>query len=181
MTLEELGIENDMPGWANSKKHPKWHRLLYNRWRMMWDRCKNPKNSKYESYKHCEIDERYRLFSNYVTDITKLENFDKFCENPSKWEIDKDKIDPNNRCYFFEHLSIISKVDNLCERNSRCGNPSPKKSVLGINILDGSTIIFDYIRQAKDKGFDAGHIIKCCKGERKSHKGYMWKYIDEEE
>lgn len=43
MTLEELGIENDMPkGWVRGKNQPKWHRSLYDRWKHMWERCCNP-------------------------------------------------------------------------------------------------------------------------------------------
>lgn len=28
------------------------------------------------------------------------------------------------------------------------------------------------------QGFDGGHIAACCRGERKSHKGYIWSYTE---
>lgn len=178
MTLEELGIENDMPkGWVRGKNQPTWHLSLYKRWVHMWERCRNPEHKDYSNYKDCKIDERYRLFSNYIDDISKLENFDKLCENPSKWSIDKDKIDPNNRYYFFEHLTIISGSANIKERNARRGNPSPMKPILGISLEDNSFIIFKSIRQAKEKGFDPGTIAKCLKGRAKSHHNYKWSYL----
>lgn len=117
-------IYNDMPrGWVRGKTQPKWHKSLYDRWRLMFLRCKNPQNTLYKWYKDCKIDERYRYLSNYVNDIMLLENFENFCENPHDWEIDKDKKDPNNRHYSFEHLNIITIEDNRLESLNRNGNP----------------------------------------------------------
>ena len=100
---DDVVIYNNMPrGWAKGKNQPKWHESLYTRWHDMWTRCRNPNSSRYKNYKVCKIDEKYRYLSNYVNDIMRLENFDKLCENPSKWHIDKDIKDSNNRNYFFE-------------------------------------------------------------------------------
>ena len=66
---EDCIIYNDMDrGWIRGKGQPKWHRSLYDRWKNMWKRCKDPKNPKYSNYKDCEIDEKYRLFSNYINE-----------------------------------------------------------------------------------------------------------------
>ena len=176
-------IYNDMDrGWVSGKGQPKWHRSLYDRWKNMWERCKDPRCSRYEDYKDCEIDERYRLLSNYINDIMKLENFNKLCEDPSKWEIDKDKKDPNNRCYFFEHLSIVLSSENTKERNNRCGNPNPSQPIVGINIKDNSILIFKSPYDATHKGFDPSNIRKCCKGiygkSKSIYKDYYWIYLD---
>ena len=31
-------------------------------------------------------------------------------------------------------------------------------------------------REANRNGFNQGHIAECCRGERKQHKGFIWKY-----
>lgn len=47
-------------------------------------------------------------------------------------------------------------------------------AVVGVNIKDDSIIRFDGTRKAK--GFDSSKISQCCKGKRKTHKGYKWYY-----
>lgn len=46
--------------------------------------------------------------------------------------------------------------------------------------LDGELVkVWDSINECGRNGFDASTISKCCKGKKKTHKGYIWKYIDE--
>ena len=66
---DDLYINNDLPGWARGKNQPKWHKSLYDRWRHMWSRCRNPEHPRYLKYKDCPIDERYIKLSNYVNDV----------------------------------------------------------------------------------------------------------------
>ena len=173
--------------WINEEL---WRKSIYTRWREMWKRCKNPEHPRYNSYKDCEIDERYRLFSNYINDIMTLENFDKLCANPSEWHIDKDIKDSNNRNYTYEYLSIVYYKDNVKERNNRCGHPSQdfevrkkisdsrKKPIKGININDGSVIYFDSAKDAEELGgFNRKSISCCLHGRRYSYKGYRWEFI----
>jgi len=183
---DECLIYNDMPrGWVAGKGQPKWHLSLYTRWKDMWKRCYNSEHPEYSNYKDCPIDDRYHLLSNYVHDIELLEGFDLLKENPSQWEIDKDKIDPNNRKYYFEHLSVVSKYDNRKERLDRCGVPmkDPQiakkryRAIKGVSLEDNSIITFNSISEATRAGFNLGHIIECCSGKRKSHKGYKWEYL----
>jgi len=51
-----------------------------------------------------------------------------------------------------------------------------KRSIVAKNITTGEVFIFESAREAKKKGFDESHIIKCCRGRRKKHKGYTWSY-----
>lgn len=173
---EDCIIYNDMPlGWISGKSQPKWHHSLYTRWRDMWRRCRNTKSKDYNNYQDCEIDERYRYLSNYINDIMTLENFDKLCEEPSKWHIDKDKIDPNNRFYAYEHLSIITFSSNIQERDIR---NNLRRPIIGINIKDGSMLSFCFVRQVKIMNFLPNGVVSCLKGRRKSYKGYKWYYLN---
>ena len=173
MTLDELGVVNDMYwGWISEAK---WHESLYYRWKHMWKRCKDPSNKEYNSYKDCEIDERYRKLSNYINDIKSLENFDKLCENPSKWSIDKDI--KGGKDYYINNLSIISIKDNIKERNTRRGNPNPPIPIIGINIDDNTILIFKSLNSAKEKGFHPG-LIKKYISTGQTYKRYKWFYLD---
>jgi len=184
-------IYNDMDyGWVAGKGQPKWHRSLYDRWILMWRRCRNPKNKDYENYKDCEIDERYRFLSNYINDVRSLPNFDNLCENLTEWHIDKDRVDPNNRHYTYEHLTISTVKDNLSERLNRRGignlhskearvkaSKKTKKPVIGISIIDGSFIILQDYADMKQHHFNPGYIRECLNGKRDSYNDYRWFYL----
>ena len=180
---EDCIIYNDMPyGWAKGEGQPAWHRSLYDRWRDMWRRCRNPESSRYENYKDCPIDDRYHLLSNYVNDVQLLDDFDLLKENPSKYSIDKDKKDPNNRCYYFEHLSIVTDSENSKERTKRRGKLNPPKPIIGININDNTILIFKSSFEASKCDFfkfDQTRINRCCNypDKHKSHNGYIWKFL----
>lgn len=173
---DDLYINNDIVGFLGTKQ-PKWHRSVYDRWKHMWQRCRNPECKSYEDYKDCLIDDRYIHFSNYLHDVELLEDFNLLKENPSKYEIDKDKLDSNNRCYYFEHLSIITKKENIDERNSRLGNPNPPKGIRGINIHDGSIIVFKSMREASSNKYDSKCIRRCLKNKDSIYKDCKWEYI----
>lgn len=36
--------------------------------------------------------------------------------------------------------------------------------------------VYENSRKCSEAGFDRRNIIKCCKGKRKTHKGYVWSY-----
>lgn len=51
-----------------------------------------------------------------------------------------------------------------------------KKKVIQYT-LDGELVkIWNSINEPKLEGFNAGNISKCCRGEIKKHKGFIWKY-----
>ena len=50
------------------------------------------------------------------------------------------------------------------------------RPVIGKSIETGDLIIFDYLNQVKHYGFQPSSVCLCCKGKRKQHKGYMWRY-----
>lgn len=77
-----------------------------------------------------------------------------------------------------------NKIENLewCTQlyNIRYGKPKgrKKKAVISINKVTGDKVRFNSIAEAQEKGYDIGAIVKCCKGERKTHKECYWEYIN---
>ena len=53
-----------------------------------------------------------------------------------------------------------------------------KRSIplIATNIKTGEELYFKSSMEADREGFDGSHIIACCKGKRKTHKGYAWRY-----
>ena len=37
---------------------------------------------------------------------------------------------------------------------------------------------FPSVMEAGRQGFNFGNVAACCRGERKTHKGYTWKYLN---
>ena len=76
-----------------------------------------------------------------------------------------------------------NNVENLewcdCRYNSNYGtrNERISEKIVGINIKTGEIISFHAMREAERNGFNHGNISECCKGNRKSHKGYKWYYL----
>lgn len=169
MKVLKYGQINDIPGFL-SRGQPKWHRVLYDKWRCMWSRVYTDID-----WIGCQIQSNYKYLSNYVNDIMRLDNFDLFKENPNGWSIDKDIKIPGNRDYYFEALSIIPIKDNSIERNYRRGNPNPSKPVIG---LSNKIILLKNVNEGFSLGFDGGAICKCCKKKWKTYKGYKWYYIN---
>lgn len=53
------------------------------------------------------------------------------------------------------------------------------KPIQGLDKITGEVVYeFSSINEAQRHGFNAGHISKCCRGERKSHGGYIWRYAE---
>jgi hypothetical protein len=62
-------------------------------------------------------------------------------------------------------------LKHLRESNERNG-----KSVVGTNIKTGETIYFACLNDCAKAGFQPSCVCNCCKGIRKTHKGYKWGY-----
>lgn len=55
------------------------------------------------------------------------------------------------------------------------------RAVIGFDIDTGNPLIYsNSIIELKDKGFHTGHVWECCNGKKKTYKGYVWKYADEQ-
>lgn len=83
-------------------------------------------------------------------------------------------------------------VENLewCtqEYNIKYGTARKRANIKNTNRKDISKVVYQYslegeliniypsTQELRRLGFNQGNIASCCRGERKSHKGYIWKY-----
>lgn len=181
MDMEELGIVSDMPkGWINGKDQPLWHYKIYNMWRNMWGRVKNPDDKDYKNYKDCKIYEEFKYLSKYVEWIMQEPRFEEFIATCDKviWNIDKDMKYPENRNYYPQYMTLTTKSENTKERNDRRGNPKPKTPIIAID--NTKVLLFKSTLDAQNKGFKRVNISRCINKSPgyKTHKGYKWYKIN---
>lgn len=63
---------------------------------------------------------------------------------------------------------------------AQINNPSKSKQV-GQYTLEGELVkIWCSMREAERNGFNKGAVSVCCNGKLKKHKGFIWKYYNEE-
>lgn len=60
---------------------------------------------------------------------------------------------------------------HLRETNEKNGTP-----VVGVNIKTNEKIYFACLNDCRSKGFQPSCVCNCCKGIRKTHKGFEWRY-----
>lgn len=95
--------------------------------------------------------------------------------------IDEDKT--NNR---LENLNLMTPKQNtnFGTRNQRVAkaninHPSMSKPVVAFN--EDNEIVFEFAstKEAARNGFNSGDLASCCRGERRAHRGYRWRYKEE--
>lgn len=179
MTHEEVNkiLRNgwDMPGF-NGKEQPLWCSKVASMWRHMWIRCYDPTDKNYNKYyKDVIIADEFKLFSNYVKWIESQPNFKEFCTTCHEitWSVDKDK---NGGHYFPTMMTLCTINENIKERNLRRGKMNPPKPVIGIS--KNRIFLFKKASDATKYGFVRRSICSVCNGNKKTHHGYQWKYIN---
>lgn len=73
------------------------------------------------------------------------------------------------------NLKLASKEKWTKAARKKLSDAKVKRPVIAISKKSGEIKSFNSICAAEKEGFIKGHIIKCLKGERKSHGGYVWK------
>ena len=157
MTLDDLGIKNDMPkGWIKGKGQPKWHEVVYNMWRDMHRRCKDSTRNDFIHYKDSKICESLDYLSNYVKFIESQPTFDEFCStcDSISWNVDKDIKVKDNKDYYPEFMSLVTRSENSKDRNNRYDYSVFNKAIKGTSLKDGSILIFESRNSVREKGFD---------------------------
>ena len=164
-------------GWSQGKYQPRWHSIVYRKWRNMWKRCYDPEDKDYESYKHVIIADEFKLLSNYIKWIKSQPHFEEFCSTCHEvmWSVDKDK----KGGHYFPHMMILTtQSENAKEVIDRCGGLSQDKMPV-IGVSSSSILLFKKKIDARLYNFDPSHVGKCCKGKYgHKHKGYKWFYIN---
>ena len=113
---------NDMPyGWRSENE---WNYRVYITWKNMLMRCYSEKYQEiYPTYIGCSVCERWLTLSNFVEDIKKLENYDKWLENKKRYELDKDiKSNGKNKCYCLENCIFVTQTENTKQANKTRDN-----------------------------------------------------------
>lgn len=104
---------------------------------------------------------------------------------PSNKEINH--ISENKTENMISNLELMSHKENcnFGSRNSRVSKAikgiipkaNPQKQVGAFK--DGELIFtFPSVMEAGRQGFNFGNVAACCRGERKTHKGLTWKYLN---
>ena len=78
-------------------------------------------------------------------------------------------IDKNKENNKLENLEYMTNKNNT--------RYSQAKKVKGKNVLTGEELIFEAMNDVTKKGFNQRHVSSCCRGLRKTHKGYTWNFI----
>lgn len=78
---------------------------------------------------------------------------------------------------FFENLELVTPKEN-CNYGSRNERVAKKRSKQVGAFKDGELFItLKSTQEAQRQGFNSGHIVECCNGKRKTHKGFEWRYL----
>ena len=73
--------------------------------------------------------------------------------------------------------------NNYATRNERVAkamtNGKLSKKVLQLSLTGELIREWESTRECGRNGFDSGHVAACCRGERKTHKGFRWMYAED--
>lgn len=175
-------------GVVTDKFKDKSNHYLHGRWSMMLARCYNPNCKSYKDYGALGVTvcKEWHYFPNYIKDIESLPNAHKLKGKDSKnWHIDKDIKIPGNKVYSKDTVMIISKLQNVQERNERLDyNRQVLFKKVVMMDLDGNDIkVFDSVKQACEyinpKTGRADCITRALKNKAKKAYGYTWKYFEQ--
>ena len=167
MRKSRFGCINDMPKrWRSLNKV---NDKIYTMWHGMWKRCGN---SKY--YLDCKVCDEWKYLSNFIKWIECQPNYNNFISTLDiRWVVDKDSLYPGNRIYSPEYCTLMTSSENCKEVVTRCSDRHYKRPCIGI----GDTIILS-LSPSYIRNFNSSKIHLCCKGHRKTHKGFKWYYVN---
>lgn len=160
-------------------KHGNKNNPFLNRWKDMIYRCYDGKSNSYINYgaKGVYVCKEWHNFDTFYKDIQSMENFKNMLENPKEWQLDKDFNKSN--VYSKDTVKIVSRKDNLIERNNRRGNPSKnlKKKVYQYSLKNELLNTYNSVQECSEKtSIKHQNISSCCRGVTKTAGGYIFRY-----
>lgn len=156
------GTQNETHGMSKTR--------LYDIWQQMWDRCTNLNNKKYHIYggKGITVDPKWKTFEGFLEDMK--EGYSDL--------LTIDRID-SSKGYYKDNCRWLSKGENSSLTSRR-------RAVLQYRIILKPTKQLELVKQwdtilsaANELGLVASHISFVCSGKRKSHGGFVWKYLED--
>lgn len=132
----------------------------------------NNGKTKLKYYIHRLVANHFILNSNNLPEVNhKDSNPSNNNANNLEWITHKDNYwHARNKGRFDEHIEVLKKAFSISRKKQM-------KSVIGINLKDGSIIKYKYLNLVKNDGFQPSCVCNCCKGIRNYHKGYRWNYV----
>lgn len=168
-TIANVGII-DFKGGTNHK--------LYHRWHDMICRCYDKDWHDYKTYgaRGVTVDTRWHKLSNYIEDISKLENYDMILKEGNKWHIDKDILFPGNKIYSKDRVKIVPCGENSKERMSR-NNPTKRKKIVKKDLNGNIVKTYPSILEALEDLKLSDYLLRVhCKESRIFEEKYKLEY-----
>lgn len=183
---------NDCKGWSNWKKIGKTdlRYRIYVLWKDMMYRCYSEEYKKRcPTYKECCVCKEWLKLSNFARDIEELPNYEMWANNPNQFIcLDKDvrilgNIEYNKEACMFLTIKDSSKemlgrrgISNHFIEKSREANLKIRRKIKCV-LQDGSEMLFNSIKETGTYGYNRRHVLSCCNGKRKTHKGCTFSFL----
>lgn len=145
---------------------------------------------KYDEYRKSQLGRAISLLNRYKS--ADLESGRGECTLTAKWVVDNIFTKPCAHCGETDWRKIgCNRLDNskphtednvepCCwECNKKLGNEYHKKKICQYTKEGVLVKVWDCVSDAINEGYY--HVVKCCKGERKTCGGFVWKYKKEGE
>lgn len=194
-------IDERFPNWEIDVENDAIYSLYYKRYVGKIDRGGYIKVNPPKGYKHCCIHQYIWMVANgcdipegydiHHIDGNKLNNSIYNLELIERHQhlIEHHKKHKQGNTYMFErHLSEETKKKISESHKGKIFSEEHKRKISEANskqvaqyTLDGKLVkIWCSTSECKRNGFTQQNIWKCCQGKRNKHKGFIWKYYNEE-
>ena len=86
-------------------------------------------------------------------------------------------INENKEDNRFENLNLMTPKENINYGTCLERRSATRSKTVGAFKNGELVMSFKNIMDADKNGYSFGCVARCCRGERKTHKGYTWQYI----